>query len=187
MEKSNIDYSTLVDAVQKDDQDTIRIIIDDMRPRLVMYLVVRMKADEYNAEECVQQSFVDVLQRIRDGYIKDENMIYVYLIKAVKHEYLKFLKKDQKMASDEVHLKTMAEPAAQYISLMDKERQRILKECMEQLKDRNRKLIQYYFTDPEASDLGASSRFKLSHANVRTLKSRIVNRLHQCYQDKSVK
>lgn len=185
MENSNIDYSVLVDAVQRDDEETIRLIIDDMRPRLVMYLVVRMKADKYNAEECVQQSFVDVLQRIRDGYIKDENMIYVYLIKAVKHEYLKFLKKDQKMASDEVHLKTMSEPAAQYLGLMDKERQRILKECLEQLKERNRKLIQYYFTDPEANDLGASAKFDLSHANVRTLKSRIINRLHQCYKDKA--
>lgn len=70
-------------------------------------------------------------------------------------------------------------------NLLDKERQRILEECLDELKEKSKKFIKYFIDKPDSTTEEASAEFDLSGANVRTRKSRILSRLHHCYKRKS--
>ncbi len=185
MDKSTVDYSDLVIAIQNNDQKVINELLEEVIPRLIDYLIVTMRADHYNAEECVYQAFVEVLQRVRDGYIQNEKYIYSYLIKSVRHQYLKYLKRNKRFQGDENQIVHIAEPAEQIERLLDKERQNILKECLQELDNKARKFIEYFMHREDATNEEASKVFNISHGNVRTKKSRILNILHQCYKNKS--
>lgn len=180
-----MDFSELVIAIQDDDQQKINELLRDIIPRLISYLVVTMRADEYNAEECVYESFIEVFQKVKEGKIKNENYIYSYLIKSARHQYLKFLKRNHRFSGDENEVKHIAEPAEQIERLLDEERQKILKECLSELKKKSRDFIQFFINKPEVTNEDASKVFKISNGNVRTKKSRILNILHECYKRKS--
>ncbi|HKJ44761.1 MAG TPA: sigma-70 family RNA polymerase sigma factor [Balneolales bacterium] len=185
MAKSSVDYSDLVIAIQNDDQQKVDELIKEVIPRLISYLVVTMRADEYNAEECVYQSFIEVFQKVKEGKIKNENYIYSYLIKSARHEYLKYLKRNHRFYGDESEVIHLAEPAEQIENLLDDERQRILKECLKELKKKSRTFIEYFIDKPDATNEEASEEFNISNGNVRTKKSRILTIMHDCYQRKS--
>ncbi|GAB5409489.1 MAG: hypothetical protein BalsKO_18540 [Balneolaceae bacterium] len=77
------------------------------------------------------------------------------------------------------------EPEEQFQKLLDKERQRILEECLSELKAKSKKFIEYFIDKPDATTEEATDEFGLTSANVRTRKSRILSRLHHCYKRKS--
>ena len=79
----------------------------------------------------------------------------------------------------------MYEPEEQLQNLLDKERQRILEECLSELRQKSREFIEYFIDKPDASTDDAVAEFGLTSANVRTRKSRILSRLHHCYKRKS--
>lgn len=185
MTKSRVDYSELVDALQNDEEEKAGDLISEILPRLEDYLVVVMNAERNSARECVQQAFLDVFEQIRKDKIKESKYIFSYLIKSCRHEYLRYAKREHKFKYEEEALNTLYEPEEQFQNLLDKERQRILKECLHELQEKSRKFIEYFIDKPDASTEEATEQFGLSSANVRTRKSRILSRLHHCYKRKS--
>jgi len=78
----------------------------------------------------------------------------------------------------------LADPAEQFQNLMDKDRQRILEACLDELREKSRTFIEYFIDKPDATTKEASAHFDLTGANVRTKKSRILSRLHHCFKRK---
>lgn len=185
MTNSRVDYSELVDALQNDDGETAGSLINEIMPRLEDYLVVVMNAERYAAEECVQQAFVDVFEQIKRDKIKESKYIFSYLIKSCRHEYLRYVKREHKFKYEEEALNVLYEPEEQIKNLLDKERQRILEECLNELQDKSKRFIEYFIDKPDATTDEATDEFGLSSANVRTRKSRILSRLHHCFKRKS--
>lgn len=185
MTNTRVDYSELVEALQKGDEIISRDLIDELLPRLEDYLVVVLNAERSAATECVHQSFLDVFEQIKKDKIKDHKYIYSYLIKSCRHEYLRYAKKEQKFKYEEDALNTLYEPEEQIQNLLDQERQRILKKCLNELQEKSRVFIEYFIDKPDASTDEAKNQFGLSGANIRTRKSRILSRLHHCYKRKS--
>ncbi len=185
MSKTRVDYSDLVDALQKGDESKSRELINEIMPRLEDYLVVVMNAERNAARECVQQAFLDVFEQIRKDKIKESKYIFSYLIKSCRHEYLRYAKREHKFKYEEEALNHLYEPEEQFQNLLDKERQRILEECLDELKDKSKKFIEYFIDKPDVTTEEATDEFGLSSANVRTRKSRILSRLHHCYKRKS--
>ncbi len=185
MTKNRVDYSELVVALQKGDETTSAKLIKELTPRLEDYLVVVMNAERYSAEECVQQAFLDVFEQIRKDNIKEKKYIFSYLIKSCRHEYLRYSKREHKFKYEEEALNVLYEPEEQIKNLLDKERQRILEECLNELKSKSKRFIEYFIDKPDATTEEATEEFGLSSANVRTRKSRILSRLHHCYKRKS--
>lgn len=185
MTKNRVDYSELVDALQDGDDAKAEELINEILPRLEDYLVVVMSAERYAAKECVQQAFLDVFEQIRKDNIKESKYIFSYLIKACRHEYLRFAKREHKFKYEEDALNILYEPEQQFQNLLDQERQRILEECLNELKEKSKKFIEYFIDKPDATTEEAKNEFGLSSANVRTRKSRILSRLHHCYKRKS--
>lgn len=62
LSKNRVDYSDLVNALQKGDEPRAAELIQEILPRLEDYLVVVMNAERNAAKECVQQAFLDVFE-----------------------------------------------------------------------------------------------------------------------------
>ncbi|MEQ9266652.1 MAG: sigma-70 family RNA polymerase sigma factor [Balneolaceae bacterium] len=185
LSKNRVDYSDLVNALQKGDEPKAAELIQEILPRLEDYLVVVMNAERNAAKECVQQAFLDVFEQIKKDRIKESKYIFSYLIKSCRHEYLRYAKREHKFKYEEEALNVLYEPETQMQNLLDKERQRILEECLDELKEKSKKFIKYFIDKPDSTTEEASAEFDLSGANVRTRKSRILSRLHHCYKRKS--
>lgn len=180
-----VDYSELVEALTKGNDVQAGKLLKEIIPRLEEYLKVVMNAEKTAAEECAQQALVDVFDQIRKNNIKHNKSILAYLITACRHEYIRYSKKQHKFNYDEGTFGLMIEPERQIANLLDKERQRILEECLEELGEESREFIEYFMNKPYASTDEAVEIFNISKSNARTRKHRILGRLHDCYTRKS--
>lgn len=180
-----VDYSELVEALAEGDGQKANRLLEELVPRLREYLRVVMGADERAAAECVQQAFLDVFEQIKKQKIRENKYIFSYLLKACRHEYLRYQKQQNRFSYEEATIEQILEPADQIRNLLDQERQAILSECLDELDEESREFIVYFIDKPDTTTKEASNRFNLSSANVRTKKSRITSRLHDCYRRKS--
>ncbi len=185
MTKNRVDYSELVEALQDGDDAKAQELVEEVFSRLEDYLNVTMGANPQDAAECVQQAFVDVYEQVRKDKIKEPKYFFSYLIKSCRHEYLRFIKRKHRFKYDEDALNLRIQPEEQYQKLLDKERQRILKECLSELQDKSREFIEFFIDKPDSTTEEASEKFDLSGSNVRTKKHRILSRLHHCFKRKS--
>lgn len=183
--QNRVDYSELVEALQKGDDSKASELLSEVIPRLEDYLKVVMRAAPNAAKECVQQAFLDVFEQIRKDNINESQYIYSYFIKSCRHEYLRYIKRQHKFEYDDETFNHAYEPEEQIENLLDDERQRILEECLGELKGNSREFIEYFIDKPYASTDEVVEKFNLSNANVRTRKHRILSRLHHCYKRKS--
>jgi RNA polymerase sigma factor (sigma-70 family) len=180
-----VDYSELVVALQNGDDTTANKLLEEVMPRLVEYLSVVLRADKNVAMECAQQAFTDVYERVRKDKIKDGKYIFSYLLTATRNEFLRYTKYQHRFDTDSEAAYEQVEPAEQVQALMEKERMIILEECLFELDRDSRTFIKYIIENPDKSSKEYGSYFKLTEANVRTKKSRIVNLLHHCFKRKS--
>jgi len=183
---SRVDYSELVIALQENREGRANELLEELLPRLMDYLKVTMNASEKDAEECVHQAFLNVLEQIQQDNIKKEKYIFMYLIRACRHEYIRYAKDQHKFNYPiEDHSKHLVEPADQFENLLEEERQQILKACLKELQPKSRRFIEYFIDKPDATTKQASKHFNITGANVRTKKSRILSRLHHCVKRKA--
>jgi len=180
-----VDFSELVVALENGDEMTANRLLDEVMPRLEEYLIVVLKADENVARECAQQAFADVFERIKLGKIKEGKYIFSYLLTATRNEFLRYSKYQHRFESDSEAVYDQAEPAEQIRTLMDKERMELLEKCLLELDAESRTFIRYIMANPDKTSKEFGKRFKISEANVRTKKSRIVNILNRCVRYKS--
>ncbi|MEX0894262.1 MAG: sigma-70 family RNA polymerase sigma factor [Balneolaceae bacterium] len=182
---SKVDYSELVDALVDGDREKANELVKEIFPRLEKYLRVVMGADDISARECVQQAFVDVYDQIQMDNIRDHKYIFGYFIKACRNEYLRYSSRQHKFLFDSESIHEYEQQPQQIQNLLDEERQRLLRECIEELEEESRELIVYFFENPDATTKEASKHFNITGANVRTRKYRITQKLHRCYKWKS--
>lgn len=185
MGTSRNDYSELIEAIKQNKRGLTNELLKDITGRLRDYLQVVLSADKVTADEVTQRALLEVYERIEAGKIKDNRSIYSYLLSTARNEFFQFKREqgflDTPLDEAEGHF---IDPAEQFQNLLDEERQRILEICMDELKERSRKLIDYFFDNPDTTTQEVSEKFNISGANVRTRKSRILDRLHQCYKRK---
>lgn len=160
-------------------------MLEEVLYRLKDYLKVVMNAEEGDAEEAIQQAFLNVYDQIRKDNIRDEKYIFSYMLRAARHEYIRLSKNQHKFNYlEDDHTEHLVEPAQQIENLMDQDRQRILEACLEELREKSRVFIEFFIDKPDATTKQASKHFDITGANVRTKKSRIISRLHHCFKRK---
>ena len=86
-------------AVLQGDKELIDRFVSDMVPRLTEYLVITFGANLDLARECVQQSFVLVLERIVSRTLTDDTNVASYLMVIARNEYFACLKREQRNGS----------------------------------------------------------------------------------------
>lgn len=182
---SRIDYSELVTALQKGDDQKANQLLAEVMPRVTEYLCAVMSAEHEDAQECAYQAFSDVLEQINKGNIKKKKYIFSYLLTTARNEYLRYIKKEKRFTSHPDEEFSQVEPAQQIENLVEEERMRILEECLKELDPESRRLIRYFLKNPDAPVKEIGKKFGLTYANVRTKKSRLTHSLHHCFKRKS--
>lgn len=174
-----MDYSLLVEAVQTGDQKTINRLCNEATVILRKYLVANMDASTDDAEDAVQRMFEYVIQKIRDDEITNPAGLLAYMLAGVRHAYFK-LQRDLDIEELEELIEEPPTHALQMSSLVNEERQQILKKCLETLKGQYRALITFLFNFPDADSEEIAEHFNISVNNAWIRKHRVIKKLSDC-------
>lgn len=153
-------------------------------PRLVRFLRIHMNASVDDAKDCAQETFLLSLEVIKEDKLENPDRILSYMLTSCRNNYLKMRRKKKEKNYEEIPQNHHHAPG-QLNALLDKERKRLLKWCMEQLKQEYRKFMEYWFKHPDYEAEKVADHFNLSVSNTWTRKHRIIKKLNKCYQKKS--
>ena len=178
-----MEYSELVQALQDGDDARVNEIFNELVPRLRRFLEIHMGASRSDAEDCVQQSIELSLGVLRENKLNDPDKILTYLMTTCRNTFLKEQQKKREVTYKQVPPGHFQNPG-QFKSLVDEERMKILKQCLDELKGGYRQFIEYLFAHPNANAEMVADHFNISVNNVWTRKHRIIKRLNNCYKNK---
>lgn len=179
-----MDYSELVTALKDEDTRKANKIIEALRPRLVSFLRIHMNATQMDAEDCAQDSLLSSIEVIKEDGIKNPDQIVSYVLSTCRNNYLKMQKKQREESIEEVSQEQRQAPR-QLQSLLDKEQEQLLKWCLNQLKEKYQRFMQYWFDHPDAHAKKVAKHFGISVNNAWTRKHRLIKKLNECYREKS--
>jgi RNA polymerase sigma factor (sigma-70 family) len=179
-----MDYSNLVTALQEDDTQKANELIEALRPRLIAFLRIHMNASESDAEDCAQDSLLTSIKVIKEDRINDPDQVVSYMLSTCKNTYLKMKKKQREESMEEVDERQRQAPR-QLQSLLDEEQEELLEWCLDQLKKKYQKFMQYWFDHPDAHTKKVANHFDISVNNAWTRKHRLIKKLNECYREKS--
>lgn len=178
-----MDYSKFVFAVQADDQDGINHMVPIITAVLIKFLKVRLGANHHDAEDCSQSTLLLATEQIRKDKIKNPDSVIYYLFTTAKNEYIKMMKSIREASFEEIPDSYKDDPK-QLSALLSKERQSILKMCMELLKPDYLEYIKHWFNNPGDEAAVVANHFGISVNNAWTKKHRILKILRECCQKK---
>lgn len=179
-----MDYSDLITALQEQDTQKANELIEALRPRLIAFLRIHMNASLADAEDCAQDSLLTSIEIIKEDRIKDPDQVVSYILSTCKNTYLKMQRKQREESMDEVS-ESQRQAPQQLQSLLDQEQERLLEWCLNQLKEKYQKFMQYWFDHPDAHAKKVANHFDISVNNAWTRKHRLIKKLNECYREKS--
>ena len=179
-----MDYANLVSAIQENNTQETNEIIEALRPRLIAFLRIHMNASPSDAEDCAQDSLLTSLEVIKEDRLNNPDQVVSYILSICRNNYLKMQKKKRPEATDEIPNEHQQAPT-QLQSLLDEEQERLLEWCLNQLKEKYQKFMQYWFDHPDSHAKKVAEHFDISVNNVWTRKHRLIQKLNDCYQEKS--
>jgi len=145
------------------------------------------KAAPQLADDCAQNTFEKVYSGIKSGEIKDLDNVFGYCINSVKNEFLMARRKDswnKEFDAEEAEDEGYIQPPDIFDVLSSKEREKALKSCIAQLKDKRRDLFLRILSLINTPEKEAAAKLNMSHAQYRTQKSRITSVLRDCVSQK---
>jgi len=175
----------IVRAIEQDQHSVLDAFTRAILPQIREYLSITVRANDYMAEECAQQALFSMIDRVKSGHFDSKTNVIGYLMISARNEFFKTVKKEHREGGLVLEEQHVTDPSEQYARLVDQEREQILRKCMDFLDEPNRLFIQFYMDQPDASYLTVSKLFKISPVLVRVRKSRLLNRLHECYKKRS--
>jgi len=155
--------------------------------RMSLFLRSVYKAPPQQAGDCAQNAFEKVYTGIKNGDITDLDNVFGYCINAVKNEYLMVRRKEswnKEFDAEEAEDEGYIQPPDIFDVLSDNEREKALKSCVDQLKDKRRDLFLRILSLINTPEKEAAAKLGMSHAQYRTQKSRIVSVLRDCVSQK---
>lgn len=179
-----MNYANLVTALEDNDTREANKIIEALRPRLMAFLRIHMNASRADAEDCAQDSLISSLEVIKEGGLNNPDQVVSYILKACRNNYLKMRKRKREESIGEIPDEYQHAPR-QLQSLLDEEQERLLEWCLNQLKKKHRRFMQFWFDHPDAHAKKVAKQFNISVSNAWTRKHRLVKKLNECYRKKS--
>lgn len=179
-----MEFSELVKALKDDNTSKVRTLLNELTPRLIRFLLVHMNAEKQDAEDCVQQALLKSLETIKEGNIRNSDQILSFLLTSCRNNYLNLMK-GKNNHSNEPFPRGLGHKPLQLRSLLDKERQKLLEWCLENLSKDYHQFISYWFRYPDSDAEVVASHFEISVNNAWTRKHRIIKKLNECYEEKS--
>ncbi|SMO46467.1 RNA polymerase sigma factor [Fodinibius sediminis] len=178
-----MDYSELVAALNEDDPKKINKLISALRSRLMAFLRIHMNASEDDAKDASQEALIRALESIKRDKLKNPDYVVSYILSICRNSYLKLKQQKQTTSLNELTDQHHQAPR-QLQSLLNKEQMRLLQWCLDQLAEKHRQFIQYWFDHPDAHTQKVADRFNITVNNAWTRKHRVIKKLNDCYQKK---
>lgn len=173
-----MDYSELVTAIQNGDNRTADRLCAEAAPILRKYLVSKIGADPFDADDAVQKMFEYIIEKIQADEIENPKGLLAYMLATCRHSYYNIIR--TRARAGEVVSEEPISLADQLLRLVDKEKQEILRKCIEQLRKNYRNFIEYWFTYPDSETEDIAEHFGISVSNAWIRKHRIVKKLSDC-------
>lgn len=177
-----MDYSELVEALQRNDEKSVNQICADSLIILKKYLIARMGATSEDAEDAVQQMFEYLIPKIRDDVIDNPGGLAKYMMKAARHTYLNLLR-DYNLNEHEELAEEPSIEEKQMWNLVNEDRRQILKYCIDKLKNHYRDLVEFILKYPEADAKDVAEKFDISVNNAWQRKHRVIKHLSSCAEE----
>lgn len=178
-----MNFGELVLAIQNNDREKTRSLLNKLRPTLIKFLLVHVNASTHDAEDCAQNTLLIAIEKIRADQLTKPDSLISYLLTTAKHEYFKTVGRNREYTYENLPV-TRSQKADQLLRILDKERMEHLKICVDQLDPENRRFIQYWFDHPDHEASVVAGMFNMSISNVWTKKHRIIKELQQCVKKK---
>ncbi len=179
-----MEYSELAAAINENDTPRVNRLVTKLRSRLISYLHIHMNANKEDAEDCAQEALLASVETIKNGKLRDAEYLFSFLLTTCRNNYLNIRNKKKPQRYHQMP-DEIARPPLQLKTLLSKERDHLLKKCLQKLSDDYRTFINYWFNYPGSEASAAADYFGLSEANIWTRKHRIIKKLSECYQKKS--
>lgn len=176
-----MDYSKFVTAVLQNDRATLDELSIVISKVLIKFLLVRMDANLEDAQDSAHNTILFTIEKIKDDSLKHPDRVINYLFTTAKHDYLKSQNKNREASYDEVP-DHYSKEGDQLQNILNEERQKILKRCLEKLKPKQFEYIDFWFKNPRMEASQVASHFKMSVNNAWTKKHRILQVLKECVQ-----
>lgn len=176
-----MDYSELVNAIRKGDDQKANQLCSEAIPILKKYLISNVDASPVDAEDAVQKMFEYLIPKIQKNEINSPTGLLSYMLTGARHSYYKIVRDFDLDRYDEMEEELAAGPE-QVWKLMDDDQQSILKRCIQKLKNHYRDLVTFIFEYPEAESSDIAEYFNISQNNAYTRKHRVIQKLHECVE-----
>lgn len=178
-----MEISELVQAIEASDSSKTRQLLRMLRPRLVRFLRVRFNATRPDAEDCVQETLLICIESINSGKVREPERLLSFILTTCRNSYLKCQKRRERVYDDIPRDRHHA--PAQLSALLDQEKNKILRWCLNQLGSEYRQFMEYWIKHPGWKAENVADHFGLSVSNTWTRKHRIIKLLNECYEKKS--
>lgn len=178
-----MDYSGLVDAIQKGDTATANKMCAEAIPILKKYLISNFGASPEDAADAVQKMFEYVITRIQQDEIESPTGLLSYMLTGARHSYIKIRREAEVDQGEELVAEPTQQPT-QIWSLVNNERKEVLKNCIERLKKSYRTFIQFLFEYPDAEAEDVAEYFNISVNNAWIRRHRTIKKLTDCAKSK---
>lgn len=171
--------SKLVEAILSGDDNRISEEWSKLEPVLYNFLICRMNASQEDAEDCVHQSLLTVIEKVQDYAISNPDQIKSYLIQCCKHNYFRIIERKKKEFTSE-EIKPPEVVPEQVENLVHKQNQTLLNKCLEALSDFNKNLIATIFYNPSKNLTELANEYNMTSNALWTRKHRIIQKLAAC-------
>ncbi len=173
-------YAEFLTAVQDADEEKINEFYPKVFGVLVHFVQVRMGAELHDAEDAAQTSIMNVMDSIKDGKVTEGKKVIPYLMTSAKNHYLRILQKEDKFEYQDTLDASPEDRNSAFDSLVNKEQQEVLKQCLQSLKEDFRTFISHWFQFPGIDAETVASHFDMSVQNVWVKKHRVIKLLREC-------
>jgi RNA polymerase sigma factor (sigma-70 family) len=154
---------------------------------MTLYIRSVLGAEYEAARDCAQEAFGKVFSKIIKGDHDAMEDVYGYMIRSARNEYLMKVRKEKyEVPIDEAKFrgKPIDEHETDAIEVLSSDdHQRMLSNCIDKLKNKQRKFFKAVLKNINNDDKVTSDSLGISYGSFRTRKSRVIDALRECIAD----
>jgi DNA-directed RNA polymerase specialized sigma24 family protein len=175
------ELTNLIEAVESGDSEQINIWAGKVHSALVDYLVLRYRASQDDARDCVQETLSVIFDKMNNGTLSPDNP-GAYVLATARNHYFKIYNENKRTVGDEILEMDFRSDSDPSTLLADSQMMDLLRKCISKLAEFPRKIVSFLLHHPDVKAEVVAEYFNTTPNNIWTRKHRINQELLQCMQ-----
>lgn len=177
-----MEVKSFIEAVKNGERKKISEWHEIVTEMLINYLRIHFRATKQDAEDCVQDALVMLLDDLQNGKELPDNP-GGYIRTIVRNNYFRIHKETTTKVGDEVlEFEEASDSPAAFFE--DSELKKLLRVCIKLLDDVHQKFINMWINRPGIRADEMAKRFDISVSNAWVRRHRIQKQLEECVRKK---